>query len=61
MAFGPSQFIERQVADVASIVEMRKEFPTIWIDIVQFGNPDLISEIGEAFGFHSLVGWGTVS
>ena len=54
MAFGPSQFIERQVADVASIVEMRKEFPTIWIDIVQFGNPDLISEIGEAFGFHSL-------
>ncbi len=54
MAFGPNDLVERQVDDVGSIVEMRQTFPTIWIDIVQFGDAQLISEIGAAFDLHSL-------
>ena len=54
MAFGPGDLIERQVADVGEIAEMRTAFPTVWIDIVQFGDPQMISEIGEAFGLHRL-------
>lgn len=54
MAFGPDDLIERQVVDVDMLVEIRDAFPTVWIDIVQFGDADLISGIGEAFGLHKL-------
>lgn len=54
MAFGPHDLVERQVDDVGSIVEMRQAFPTIWIDIVQFGDAQLISAIGDAFDLHQL-------
>ncbi|MHA6324318.1 magnesium/cobalt transporter CorA [Roseivivax sp. CAU 1753] len=54
MAFGPDDLVERQVDDVAAIVEMRQAFPTIWIDIVQFGDARMISEIGAVFDLHKL-------
>ncbi|MDU8946127.1 magnesium/cobalt transporter CorA [Rhodophyticola sp. MJ-SS7] len=54
MAFGPDDLVERQVADVGALMEIRDAFPTMWIDIVQFGDAELISGIGEAFGLHRL-------
>ena len=54
IGFGPNEFVERQAVDVADLVEMRHTFPTIWIDIVQFGDAKLISEIGEVFELHRL-------
>ena len=54
MAFGPDHLLEQQVKDVASIVEIRRKYPTIWIDIVQFGDAELISEIGKTFDLHRL-------
>ncbi|SHM16242.1 magnesium transporter [Roseovarius litoreus] len=54
MAFGPDALEERQVTDLNAILEMKRKFTTIWVDIVQFGDPDLISQIGDTFGLHSL-------
>jgi magnesium transporter len=54
IAFGPNELVERQVANVGDIVEMRQTFPTIWIDIVQFGDAKMISEIGDVFDLHRL-------
>ncbi|MDE4172512.1 magnesium/cobalt transporter CorA [Phaeobacter sp. PT47_59] len=54
IAFGPDAFVERQVAEVADIVEMRHAFQTIWVDIVQFGDANIISAIGDIFGLHKL-------
>jgi magnesium transporter len=33
---------------------MRSKFTTVWIDIVQFGDSELISQIGKTFGLHKL-------
>ena len=54
MAFGPGDLMEREVSDLESIVEIRQKYATIWIDVVQFGDADLISEIGQKFGLHRL-------
>jgi magnesium transporter len=54
MAFGPDDLMEREILDLKSIVEIRQKYTTIWIDVVQFGDADLISEIGEKFGLHRL-------
>ena len=54
MAYGPDAMIERQVSGVEEIVEIRKSFPTIWIDIVQFGDAELIARLGDAFDLHRL-------
>jgi magnesium transporter len=53
-AFGPDAFVEQQVFDVPSIVKLRDAYPTVWVDVVQFGDADLISELGEAFSLHRL-------
>ena len=54
MAFGPGAFIEQRVLDVATIVKLRDTYPTLWVDVVQFGDAGLISELGQAFNLHSL-------
>lgn len=54
MAFGPDRLIERDVSDIETMLNMRGAAPTIWIDVVQFGDTKLISEIGEAFDLHKL-------
>jgi magnesium transporter len=54
IAFSPDALQERQVSDVPSLLDMRRSFPTLWIDIVQFGDADLLAVIGEAFGLHRL-------
>lgn len=42
------------MTNVSAIVDIRKDFPVIWVDIVQFGDTQLISDVGEAFGLHKL-------
>ncbi len=54
IAYGPEGRTDRQVADVLSIIELRKAYPVIWVDIVQFGDAELIAAVGEAFGLHRL-------
>lgn len=54
MAFGPDAIEERRVTDLAAILDLKERHATIWIDIVQFGEPELIARIGETFGLHSL-------
>lgn len=54
MAFGPDRMIEREVSDVESLIEIRRTFPTVWIDVVQFGDADLIARLGDAFDLHRL-------
>lgn len=54
MAFGPNGIKEGQISDLQSIEEMRKDYTTVWVDVVQFGDSDLISRLGEVFGLHRL-------
>lgn len=54
MAFGPDKMIERQVSDLETIAEIRAAYPTVWVDIVQFGDAELIAGVGDAFGLHKL-------
>ncbi|MEW9922303.1 magnesium/cobalt transporter CorA [Marimonas sp. MJW-29] len=39
---------------MADIEDMRKDFATVWVDVIQFGDADLISGLGKIFGLHSL-------
>ncbi len=54
IAYGPDRVFDQQVTELSTILELKETFPVIWVDVVQFGDEDLISDIGEAFGLHKL-------
>ncbi|MGD9293779.1 MAG: magnesium/cobalt transporter CorA [Roseobacter sp.] len=54
IAYGPEKVFDQQVTSLSTILELKKTFPVIWVDIVQFGDERLISDIGDAFGLHRL-------
>lgn len=53
-AYGPEGYHQQRITDWKAIAQLRKKFPVIWIDIVEFGNVDLITSLGELFGLHRL-------
>jgi magnesium transporter len=54
MAFGPTDLVEQQISDLDDIAEIRTSLGTTWVDVVQFGDSDLISQIGQTFNLHKL-------
>lgn len=53
-AYGPDRFEERQDANLDDVRELREKHALIWIDVSEFGDRDLILQIGELFGLHRL-------
>ena len=54
IAYGPDRVHEQEAVDVSSIADIREAFPVVWVDVVRFGDAELISELGNAFGLHKL-------
>jgi magnesium transporter len=52
---GDTQYLEKPVKDLKEIVELLKQYPTVWIDVRgKIGQPTL-SELSEVFGMHPLI------
>ena len=54
IAFGPEHCEERPDAELKDVRELRGKHPLIWIDVSEFGDRDLILQIGELFGLNSV-------
>ena len=53
-AYGPADCQQQDIQDLDSIARLRQEYPFIWLDVVEFGDVELIARIGELFGLHRL-------
>lgn len=54
VAYGPDEAIERQVDDLKSIDEYLHRYPVTWVNVDGLGDLEIIRELGELFGLHSL-------
>ena len=54
IAYGPENFVERQVASVDIIKQVLQEYAVVWINIDGLGDTNLLEELGELFGLHRL-------
>jgi magnesium transporter len=54
IAFGPQQFIERDVKDVRELTEIIGKHPVTWINVDGLGSAETIQQLGKQFGLHAL-------
>ncbi len=54
MAYGPDDFVEREVEDLSQIGELREKWPVTWVNVDGLGDAELIRAVGEAFDIHPL-------
>lgn len=54
MCYGPDEFHEENVADLARIPQLLKTHPVTWININGLGSTETIARLGEIFDLHPL-------
>jgi magnesium transporter len=54
LVYGPEGLQEHVVPDAPDLVALLDPRATTWIDVEGFGDPDLLTRIGEALGIHPL-------
>lgn len=54
IAYGPDDYLERQLHGIESLPELVGKHPVIWIDIEGLGDAALVERIGEIFNLHRL-------
>src|SRR2546423_12684662 len=54
IAYGPSDLIEKQVADVTGAFALVGQRPVTWINVEGLGDARTIEQFGELFGLHRL-------
>ena len=55
MGYGPSDFFEKPIDDLAEIQNFRDRFPVLWINVEGLGDPAVFTKLGEMFEIHPLV------
>ena len=53
-AFGPDEILERNEIAHDTVVDARKRFPIIWVDVDGLSDIGAIRELGEEFDLHGL-------
>jgi magnesium transporter len=54
IAFGPSQFEERSIKNLAAIGEFLGHSPVTWVNVAGLGDAQVIGELGRVFRIHPL-------
>ncbi|MBU2532349.1 MAG: magnesium/cobalt transporter CorA [Alphaproteobacteria bacterium] len=54
IAYGPQSWTDEADASLETIRALRDKYPVVWIDVEEFGDAQLIRQIGEMFGLHQL-------
>ncbi|MEM9487545.1 MAG: magnesium/cobalt transporter CorA [Myxococcota bacterium] len=55
IAYGPDKFHEEEDVGLDRLVELRQQWPVLWIDVVGLGDAEILRGVGERFGLHPLV------
>jgi len=53
-AYGVDEFIEQDVADVASLEGLLEQWPVVWVNVDGLGDAALLQKIGDLFNLHRL-------
>lgn len=53
-AYGPDKFIEERNVTLEKLRELRSASPLLWVDVDDFGDVDILLQLGELFGLHPL-------
>lgn len=54
MAYGPNEWVEREIKDPAEIRGYLGHYPVVWVDVDGLGDVETIARIGEVFDLHRL-------
>ncbi|MBM3491110.1 MAG: hypothetical protein FJX68_11795 [Alphaproteobacteria bacterium] len=54
IAYGPENLIEKECREVSELAHLVGQWPVVWINVDGLGNHELMRELGEVFGLHSL-------
>ncbi|MBX3128000.1 MAG: magnesium/cobalt transporter CorA [Polyangiaceae bacterium] len=54
MAFGPDDFVERQLDDVGTLKGLLVSHPVVWVNVDGLGDAAMLTALGEALGLHAL-------
>jgi magnesium transporter len=54
IAYGPNSFVEKQIGSPSELVEIRQNFPFLWVNIDGLGSADVLRQMAEMFEMHAL-------
>jgi magnesium transporter len=54
IAYGPADFIERDIASPEEIMPFLGQYPVLWLNVDGLGDADAIRKFGEIFSIHPL-------
>jgi magnesium transporter len=54
ISYGPDDFVELEVTDLAELRELRGKRPLLWVNVNGLGDVATLSALGELFGLHPL-------
>jgi magnesium transporter len=54
IAYGPNSFVEKAIGSPAELVEIRRNYPFLWVNIDGLGSADVLRQLAEMFGIHAL-------
>ena len=54
IAYSATAIHETDIMSVDQLKPLLQHWPVVWVDVTGLGNAELINELGQLFGFHSL-------
>lgn len=54
IAYGPNSFVEKAIGSPSELVEIRRNYPFLWVNIDGLGSADVLRQLAEMFGVHAL-------
>ena len=55
LAFGPDDYLEQELTDLAAIDDLQSRFEVVWLNINGLGNEHLLRALGSRLDLHRLV------
>jgi magnesium transporter len=54
LAYGPDDWVEEEVTEVAALAAYRESWPVVWVDVTSVGDESMLQALQELFGLHRL-------
>ena len=54
IAYGPNSFLEKQIGLPSELLNLRRDYPFLWVNIDGLGSAEVLREMAEMFGMHPL-------
>ena len=54
IAYGPDSLIEKECGEVGDLAHLVGQMPVVWVNVDGLGDHELMRQLGELFGLHSL-------